>query len=207
MATSGKYLLLQPNEHSLGMTKRDKILKTALELIVNQGIQETPMSQISKVAGVAMGTIYHHFKSKNEIVNAIYLQLKKEMGNAILAEEDNSKSYKALFFQFWNNLFEYYAQNEMAFKFLQTFVQSPLIIAEIKEEGSQYYQPIILFFEEGLRNEKISPVDIVLLTETIHGNIVSLVQIHFQQTITVNREIIDQAINMSWNSIKNENHG
>lgn len=207
MATSGKYLLLQPNEHSFGMIKRDKILKTALELIVNQGIQETPMSQISKVAGVAMGTIYHHFKGKNEIVNAIYLQLKKEIGNALLAEEKSSKGYKALFFQFWNNLFEYYTQNEMAFKFLQTFVQSPLITAEVKEEGSQYYQPIILFFEEGLRNEKLSPVDIVLLTEMIHGNIVSLVQIHFQQTITVNRQIIDQAINMSWNSIKNENHG
>ena len=202
MTTSGKYLLLQPNEHSLGMTKREKILKTALELIVNQGIQETPMSQISKVAGVAMGTIYHHFKSKNEIVNAIYLYLKKEMGNALLAEQEDSKSYKALFFQFWNNLFEYYAQNEMAFKFLQTFVQSPLLSAETKEEGSQYYQPIILFFEEGLRNEHLNPIDIVLLTETIHGNVVSLVQIHFQQTIVVNRQIIDQAINMSWNSIK-----
>jgi len=202
LTTSGKYLLLQPNEHSLGMTKREKILKTALELIVNQGIQETPMSQISKVAGVAMGTIYHHFKSKNEIVNAIYLYLKKEMGNALLAEQEDSKSYKALFFQFWNNLFEYYAQNEMAFKFLQTFVQSPLLSAETKEEGSQYYQPIILFFEEGLRNEHLNPIDIVLLTETIHGNVVSLVQIHFQQTIVVNRQIIDQAINMSWNSIK-----
>ncbi|WP_370392103.1 TetR/AcrR family transcriptional regulator [uncultured Winogradskyella sp.] len=188
------------------MTKKEKILKIALELIVNQGIQETPMSQISKVSGVAMGTIYHHFKSKNEIVNAIYIYLKKEMGNALLEEKDSSKDYKALFYQFWNNLFEFYQKNEMAFKFLQRFVQSPLISDETKVEGLEHYKPIISFFEEGLRNNILKPIDIVLLTETIHGNIVSLVQIHFQQTIVVNKKIIDQAIDMSWSSVANKNY-
>ena len=206
MVTSKISLNLQPNERSLCMTKKEKILKIALELIVNQGIQETPMSQISKVSGVAMGTIYHHFKSKNEIVNAIYIYLKKEMGNALLEEKDSSKDYKALFYQFWNNLFEFYQKNEMAFKFLQRFVQSPLISYETKVEGLEHYKPIISFFEEGLRNNILKPIDIVLLTETIHGNIVSLVQIHFQQTIVVNKKIIDQAIDMSWSSVANKNY-
>ncbi|MCG2462726.1 TetR/AcrR family transcriptional regulator [Flavobacteriaceae bacterium F89] len=193
-----------PNEHSLGMSKKEKILRTALELIVKQGIQETPMSQISKVSGVAMGTIYHHFKSKNEIVNAIYIFLKQEMGNALLQEKNKSTDYKSMFFQFWSNLFEFYRRNEQAFKFLQTFSQSPLISSEAKNDGLQYYNPIIRFFQEGLQNKNLKPIDLVLLTETIHGNIISLVQIHFQQTITVNEQIIDQAINMSWNSVANK---
>jgi AcrR family transcriptional regulator len=197
---------LLPNEHSFYMTKREAILGTALELIVNQGIQETPMSQISKVSGVAIGTIYHHFLSKNEIVNAIYIYLKKEMGKALFEEKERSKDYKSLFFQFWNNLFEFYINNEKAFKYLQMFSQSPLISEETKKEGLQYYHPIILFFEEGLRKEYLNPVDIVLLTETIHGNIISLLQIHFQKTIKVDQQIIDQSINMSWNSVKNKNY-
>jgi len=185
------------------MTKKEKILTTALELIVNQGIQETPMSQISKSSEVAMGTIYHHFKSKNEIVNAIYIYLKQKMGNAFLEEKEAPKDYKSMFFNFWNNLYDFYSKNEIAFKFLQNFTHSPLISEKSREEGAQYYNPIILFFQEGLQNGNIKPIDIVLLTETIHGNVVSLVQIYFQQTIEINKTIIDQAINMSWNSVAN----
>lgn len=185
------------------MTKKEKTLTTALELIVNQGIQETPMSQVSKKSGVAMGTIYHHFKSKNEIVNAIYIYLKQKMGTAFLEGKDDPKDYKSMFFKFWNNLYDFYSKNELAFKFFQSFTHSPLISQENKEKGAEYYNPIILFFQEGLQNGKIKPIDIVLLTETIHGNVVSLVQIYFQETIIITKEIIDQAINMSWNSVAN----
>jgi len=198
------YLYLQPNEHSLCMAKKEKILNTALKLIVEQGIQETPMSQISKDSDVAMGTIYHHYKSKNEIVNAIYIQLKQEMGKALLLQNEHSNDYKKAFFQFWNNLFEFYCQNEQAFKFLQTYTQSPLILSKTKEEGLQYYNPIIEFFQQGLDDEILKPINIVLLTETIHGNVVALVQIQFQKTIKVNQTIINQAINMSWNSVTNK---
>jgi hypothetical protein len=130
------------------------------------------------------------------------------MGNALLEEKTKPSDYKSMFFQFWNNLFYFYSQNEIAFKFLQNFTHSPLITEKSKQEGLDYYKPIILFFQEGLQNGNLKPIDIVLLTETIHGNIVSLVQIHFQQTIIIDKDIISQAINMSWNSvaIKNTNH-
>ncbi len=188
------------NIHTI-MSRKEKTLKKALELIVKQGIQETPMSQIAKESGVAMGTIYHHFKSKNEIVNAIYIYLKQKMGEALLEMSEQSDNYKKMFFLYWSNLFEFYRQNEEAFKFLQTFTQSPLISSETKQEGLQYYNPIIEFFQQGLDNNILKPNNLVLLTETIHGNVVALVQIHFQQTIIVNQSIIEQAINMSWDSV------
>lgn len=54
------------------MTKREKILETAMRLFVEKGIQSTPTSLIAKEAGVATGTLFHHFKSKEELVNALY---------------------------------------------------------------------------------------------------------------------------------------
>lgn len=184
--------------------KKEKILKTALELIIHQGIQETPMSQISKKSGVAMGTIYHHYKSKTDIVNSIYVYLKEEMGNALLIDKTKSTDYKSMFFQFWNNMFTFYSQNEKAFKFLQTYTNSPLITEKSKSEGLQHYNAIILFFQEGVEQRILKPIDIELLTETIHGNVVSLVQIYFQQTMKINKTIINQAINMSWDSVVNK---
>lgn len=52
--------------------KREKIIKTAMRLFVEKGIQGTPTSLIAKEAGVATGTLFHHFKTKEDLVHELY---------------------------------------------------------------------------------------------------------------------------------------
>ena len=50
------------------MTKKDAILRAAVHLFAEKGYDETPTSEVAKRAGVAEGTIFHHFKSKEGIL-------------------------------------------------------------------------------------------------------------------------------------------
>jgi AcrR family transcriptional regulator len=50
---------------------RRKILEAAYELFLNQGFHATSMRQIAKKSSMALGGIYNHFKSKDEIFAAI----------------------------------------------------------------------------------------------------------------------------------------
>jgi len=127
--------------------KKKVTAATTLELIVTQGIQETPMSQISKVSGVPVGTIYHHFKGKDDIINYIYLELKKEFSQALMAETEVLIDFRLQFIQIWKNLFKYYNSNELKFKFSQHVSHLPIIYDKTKEEGLVYYTPVIDFFE------------------------------------------------------------
>ena len=54
------------------MDKKQRIIITMLELVVKQGVYATPMSQVAKEANVAVGTIYHYFNNKQEILEEIY---------------------------------------------------------------------------------------------------------------------------------------
>ena len=54
------------------ITKRDQILETAMRLFIDKGIHATATSLIAKEAGVATGTLFHHFKNKEELVHALY---------------------------------------------------------------------------------------------------------------------------------------
>lgn len=54
------------------MTKRKKILQTAMNLFIKKGIQNTSTASIAKEAGVATGTLFHHFKTKEELVYELY---------------------------------------------------------------------------------------------------------------------------------------
>jgi AcrR family transcriptional regulator len=39
----------------------------AMKLLVDRGIQATPMSAIAKAAGTGMGTIYNYFATKEDL--------------------------------------------------------------------------------------------------------------------------------------------
>jgi AcrR family transcriptional regulator len=51
---------------------RDRLVRSALELFTTIGYHESTTPQIATRAGVAEGTIYRHFKSKEKLLNSIY---------------------------------------------------------------------------------------------------------------------------------------
>jgi len=65
--------------------KRLAILEAALEVFAERGYAHAPTSAISKAAGVAEGTLFTYFDSKDELINQLYLRIRKEF-DAELAE-------------------------------------------------------------------------------------------------------------------------
>ena len=51
---------------------RDRLVRAALDLFTTQGYHDTTTPQIARRAGVAEGTIYRHFESKEHLLNEIY---------------------------------------------------------------------------------------------------------------------------------------
>ena len=68
---------------------REKILNTATQLFIQKGSEKTSMQDIAQTAGISKGAIYHHFKSKDEIVLAV-LRSRQE-----LMEEEMKQWLKA----------------------------------------------------------------------------------------------------------------
>jgi AcrR family transcriptional regulator len=51
---------------------RRRLRTAALELFVEQGVVETTTRDLAKKAGIAEGTIYRHFESKDELVRDLF---------------------------------------------------------------------------------------------------------------------------------------
>ena len=51
---------------------RQRLVRAALELFTAEGYHVTTTPQIAKKAGVAEGTIYRHFRSKQHLLNELY---------------------------------------------------------------------------------------------------------------------------------------
>jgi AcrR family transcriptional regulator len=66
-----------------GNKTKDLIARTALRLFVEQGITETTVRDIAQAAGIAEGTLYRHFESKEhlawELFSTNYLAFAREL--------------------------------------------------------------------------------------------------------------------------------
>lgn len=74
---------------------RKKIIESAKAIFMSKGVAEVPVSQIAQAAGVAKGTVYLYFDSKDDIVWAViedhlnaFIQLFKTIPNLGHDQED-----------------------------------------------------------------------------------------------------------------------
>ncbi|HEV8263699.1 MAG TPA: helix-turn-helix domain-containing protein [Gemmatimonadales bacterium] len=51
---------------------RQRLIRAALELFTSRGYHDTTTAEIARKAGVAEGTIYRHFRSKQQLWNELY---------------------------------------------------------------------------------------------------------------------------------------
>ena len=57
-----------------GERTRDQIIQVARQLFVQQGYHGTSMRQIARQAGIALGGVYNHFSSKEDVFKAVFLE-------------------------------------------------------------------------------------------------------------------------------------
>ncbi|MDP9183731.1 MAG: TetR/AcrR family transcriptional regulator [Actinomycetota bacterium] len=73
--------------------RRDVILERAADLFARQGVAATTVREIADAVGILSGSLYHHFASKDDIVDAIVGSFMDDLVNrydAVLASTDDS---------------------------------------------------------------------------------------------------------------------
>ena len=58
--------------------KQKQLIEASIDLFAQEGFWNTPTSRIAKHAGVATGTLFNYFESKDVLIDAVYKQLKQE---------------------------------------------------------------------------------------------------------------------------------
>lgn len=116
---------MQKEERTRKGDKREAILQTTLELVVEQGLQHTPMSLISKRSGASAGIIYHYFDSKEHLLASLYDVIKEDMGRAIVAADDPKQPLAKRFQTLWLSIFRYCLAHPQEMAFLVQYESSP----------------------------------------------------------------------------------
>lgn len=183
--------------------KRTQIIQTALELFSKQGLQQTSMAQISQKSGVAVGTIYLNFKSKDELIEGIFLQIKKEYGmHTYLTKEELKLPFEEQFKLIGQKTYQFYTDYPNYFFFVQMSNFLPIISDKIRQKSETFYQQTIDIIISGITNNYIKEIHPILLYRMVYNSITALIQLKLSDKINVNNEMINQTFTILLKGLK-----
>lgn len=84
--------------------RAEAVRHALIRLVARGGFHGASMAAIAKEAGVATGTAYVHYASKDELVLATYLEVKQALGEAALASVDAKATPRDQFAQLWRGI-------------------------------------------------------------------------------------------------------
>jgi AcrR family transcriptional regulator len=94
-------------------------------LVARNGFHGASMSAVAAEASVAAGTAYVHYASKDDLVLATYLEVKRDLGAAAVADLDPSAPADARFLRIWHGVHRHLAADPDRARFLVQVNGSP----------------------------------------------------------------------------------
>lgn len=147
--------------------KREALLKSALELFSTRGYQNTPTSLISKNAGVATGTLFHHFSSKEELINQLYLDCKMKGLAYISARMKDDMTTEEKLRVIWEGMISWAMEYESHYLFIMQHQNASFINSETREEAASQFAPLLSLVKEAREKKIIRNIPEDLLAEML----------------------------------------
>ena len=133
---------------------RQAIIEAGIRIFIDKGVSETSVRDIIRSTGLASGTFYNYFNSKEEVLVAIFDDFAKEIGKSVRDENVQPESFEEFlrikltrFFKFVSSKPEIYMIMSNNHNLVNNFsINTPQIILEIdylKEEISDYIKKVV----------------------------------------------------------------
>jgi len=186
------------------MDKREMVLQAALKLFNHNGFEKTPTALISKEAGVATGTLFHYFPSKEDLINTVYLTCKDSMVRNLMYGLNGELPWKSRYRTLYHNFMEWGLTCPEEISFFRQYSNSPYIREKTKQEGLARFSVLIGFIQEGIAAEIIRPMDMEYLAILISGMFMANLEYYDAHQSVCDRDaFVDVSFCVLWDAIKN----
>ncbi len=149
--------------------KHAAILRAAIQVIAERGLSAAPTSAISKAAGVAEGTLFTYFATKQDLANALYIDIKLQLAEKLFAREPDAANARGLMQHHWNRFVQWGVANPSHLRVLDQLTASGMISPKIAAEGSAPFAQLEQMVRAAIRSGVLRKVPFLLLTSTFEA--------------------------------------
>ena len=186
------------------LDKRQLILETATKLFVERGFHATPTSAITKAAGMSTGILFHYFKTKDDLIVQLYVDLKMEFTDSVLKDVDTLKAGISKLRLIWLNSWKWGLENPLKFDFLRQ-ADNSIYSEKIKSHPDivEKFGGFCNYIETYKLERFVKNTDTVFIMNIMFGMIVAMVnQLRLKPELESDTLFLEQAWEMFYNALK-----
>jgi AcrR family transcriptional regulator len=182
--------------------KRGKIIQAAFRLFCQQGFQATSTALIAKEAGVATGTLFLYFSSKDVLINALYQEAKEGLTAHLQEGYPEQSGVSDRFWHLWFSACRWGLENQEAFRFMTMFRSSPYIWQVTREEAASAAAFARQLVQEGLQTGILQPINRDFFLALLDGAVTATVTyLQDNNDPATAREAIEQSFAVFWKGV------
>lgn len=181
--------------------KKEVIFQSTLALIKDYGFHSCPMSRIAHDAGVAIGTIYHYFASKDELILELFKYTREQVQQAMLADYNDKAPYTERLFIVWHNLVRHYIKFPDVLSFLEQFYSSPFPKMVFADESVSMQDEISVLLQEGIHKGFLKNIDINIISSAFIGTAIATAKRHVHSHFQFDKSQMEQMMGIIWDGI------
>jgi AcrR family transcriptional regulator len=137
--------------------KRNKLLSVAAQVFANNGLSASTAS-ITNAAGMAEGTLFVYFKGKDDLINALYEDIKEDLGEAMLSEYPRKGSTKSQIKHVWHRYIEWGMENPEKLAALHKIKVWEGLRPEVRDAMMARFLEIHSAYEAGIKDKTFQKV-------------------------------------------------
>ncbi|MCA9517699.1 MAG: TetR/AcrR family transcriptional regulator [Myxococcales bacterium] len=181
--------------------RRDEILAAALTCFVADGFHGTAVPQVAKQAGIATGTIYHYFPSKEAMVNALYRKWKEAIGRRVFTAFPPAAHVREQFRAVWHEMVDFALAEPDAFAFLELHNHRSYLDAESLAMENRLKDFAALMVQTAQKRGEIKAGPTSLLMELVFGAVTGMMRAHWDGRFELTADTRRVAEQACWDTI------
>ena len=182
--------------------KKTAIMEAALKLFTERGFHGTSTAEISKEAGVATGTLFNYFPTKEDLINSLYFKVKGQLSQSMGKEIEAQSTFQGKLKKIWSNLINWGVDNQEEFLFVGQFCYSPYITKFTREEVMKEYIFLHDLVNEGIKTGEIREFSEELVIAMFYQSSRTVVNFILDSDSSPNEnKIIEDGFQIIWNGL------
>lgn len=149
--------------------KDNAILEAATAVFAERGFWSTPTSAISKAAGIAEGTLFTYYRTKDELLNKLYRTLKEELSAALLAGIPPKADLETAVRRLWENYFRWALANPDKYKVTCQLRVSDRLTEESRMAGARHFAAVEAMLKDEIRRKRFRDLPFEFIAALMGG--------------------------------------
>lgn len=139
--------------------RRASLLEAATKVFAEHGLS-APTSLISKTARVSEGSFFTYFKTKDELINALYQDIRLDLASAVMNDFPRKANARRRLEHVWGRYVSWGVANPVSRRALKHVSMSKVITHAVRAEGGVLFAEVERLQQEAIEQHplKLPPV-------------------------------------------------